>query len=88
MTRQIEIAIESDLKWIEVKNKWLPGANGWTECGGKVQSVRGVQLITKVQSVQGMQLTYLSIVQCRMCLLPLSAGGFFPLVRKATLETL
>jgi hypothetical protein len=69
MTRQIEIAAECHLKWIEVKNKWLMGASSWTECRDKVQSVREIQLITKVQSVQGMQLTNMSTVQCRMCLL-------------------
>ena len=88
MTRQIEIATEIDLKWFAVKKKWMLGASGWTECRVKAQSGRGIQLITEVQSVQGMQPTNTSIVQCRMRFSSLSAGGLFPLARKATSETL
>jgi len=64
MTRQIEIEIATDidLKCFGVQNKWLLGASGWTECRVKVQSGRGMQVVTEVQSVQGLQLTDMSIV--------------------------
>jgi hypothetical protein len=47
----MEIAADRDLKWFEVKNKWVQGARGWIGWRGKVQSVRGIHLITRVQSV-------------------------------------